>query len=149
MNMMNMVVCQGYLGTDAETKNLGDGNLVASMRLASTKRYLAEDGERRERTTWVRVVTFQRDLIERVLKKRAVKGAQVIVHGELRSSQWVDANGNRRESVELHIGPKHTFQILCDGPGANGASLTEPGNKTTGANKGTGEKGGRHNERSA
>lgn len=100
----NSVVVTGRLGADAEIKTLpGDkGGKVASFSMAADRSFKDRDGEWRTVTDWLRVVTFQPSLIDKVLAKQATKGRLVVVKGVLRAKAW-DQGGQKRTSVEIEV----------------------------------------------
>ena len=109
--MLNHVVLQGYLGGPAEIKPLDSGGKVARMHVATTRAWKNDSDEWEERTAWVRIVTFREGLIDHKIAQKAVKGAPVVLTGELRSNQFEDKDGNRHYVLEVHVGLKHEMQF--------------------------------------
>ena len=71
-----------------------------------------------------------------MIAEKAVKGAPVLLTGELRSNQYDDRDGNRHYVLEVHIGLKHDLQFLPRIPkddaaaaasGAAGPDMSGPG----------------------
>ena len=110
--MLNHVTLQGHLGGPAEIKPIDGGGKVARMSVATRRAWQDDQGEWQDRTAWVRVVTFREGLIDRVIAEKAVKGAPVLLTGELRSNQYDDKDGNRHYVLEVHIALKHDLQFL-------------------------------------
>ena len=134
--MLNHVTLQGHLGGPAEIKPIDGGGKVARMSVATRRAWQDDQGEWQDRTAWVRVVTFREGLIDRVIAEKAVKGAPVLLTGELRSNQYDDKDGNRHYVLEVHIALKHDLQFLPripkdDAPaaasGAAGPDMSDPG----------------------
>ena len=139
--MLNHVTLQGHLGGPAEIKPLEGGGKVARMNVATRRAWQDDKGEWRDRTAWVRVVTFREGLIDRVIAEKAVKGAPVLLTGELRSNRYDDKDGNRHYVLEVHIGLKHELQFPprlpkddaataasgATGPGTSGPGMSDPG----------------------
>ena len=96
---MNSVTIIGHLGNAPETKELENGNTLARFSVATNRRWVDENGDRRERTDWHRVVCFGR--LAEVCDEHLTKGSHVAVRGNLRTSQWSDDDGNNRRSVEI------------------------------------------------
>lgn len=101
---MNVVMLAGRLGGHAEIKTLpgNGGGKVASFSLAAERSFKDRSGEWRSETDWLRVVTFQPSLIDKVLAKQATKGRLVLVQGALRSREW-DQGGEKRTTVEVEV----------------------------------------------
>jgi single-strand DNA-binding protein len=81
---LNRVELIGFIGSDAETKTIPNGNAVTTFSLA-TKTSYKKDGERQERTEWHRVQAWGK------LGEYAgafKKGSHLCVEGELRSREY-------------------------------------------------------------
>lgn len=100
---MNTVMVAGRLGADAEIKTLpGDKGKVASFNLAVERSYKDKSGKWHSETDWLRVVTFQPGLIDKILAKQATKGRLVFVQGALRSRTW-EKDGQKHNTVEIEV----------------------------------------------
>ncbi len=99
--LRNSVQLIGRLGIDPEFKELGNGRRMARMRLATNNYYNNDKGERIEQTDWHTVVAFGKvvDIIEKYVKK----GQEIAIEGRLTSNNWEDKDGNKRQSVEVHL----------------------------------------------
>jgi len=96
---INKVLISGNLTDDPRTNILENGTHVANFRIASNQRYRARDGEWRDKTCFVDVVTW-RQLAERVAS-RLHKGSPVMIEGELQYTQWNAQDGSKRSRVEI------------------------------------------------
>jgi single-strand DNA-binding protein len=96
---INKVIITGNLTDDPRTNILENGTHVANFRIASNQRYKARDGEWRDKTCFVDVVTW-RQLAERV-SGRLHKGSPVMIEGELQYTQWNSQDGSKRSRVEI------------------------------------------------
>lgn len=99
MPSINKVIISGNLTDDPRTNILENGTHVANFRIASNQRYRSRDGEWRDKTCFVDVVTW-RQLAERVAS-RLHKGSPVMVEGELQYTQWNSQDGSKRSRVEI------------------------------------------------
>ncbi len=99
--LRNSVQLIGRLGIDPEFKELGNGRRMARFRLATNNYYNNDKGERIEQTDWHTVVAFGKvvDIIEKYVKK----GQEIAIEGRLTSNNWEDKDGNKRQSVEVHL----------------------------------------------
>lgn len=102
---LNRILLAGRLGGHADIKTLPgqEGGKVASFSLAADRSFKNTDGTWKKATDWIRVVTFQPSLIDKVLAKQATKGRLMQVQGALRSHEWADGDGEIRTSIEVEV----------------------------------------------
>lgn len=98
-NMLNLVVFEGFLGGDAETKQLTSGRVVTNYRIANTRRYKKGDGNFEDQTTWVNVTDWTPGTQQ--IAKYLTKGRNIKVVGRLNTRNYQDANGNNRSVTEV------------------------------------------------
>jgi single-strand DNA-binding protein len=99
---MNMVIFGGFLGADPEIRTNPGGKTVATFRIASTKSWKDQAGQRQERTEWATCVVWgpQAELAQRALRK----GSRCQVVGELQTRSWDDkATGTKRYATEIQV----------------------------------------------
>ena len=96
---LNRVFLIGNVGQDPDVKSLDADRKVASISVATTKRYTDRSGDRKEQTEWYRVVVYGKtaDFVEKYVKK----GSQVFVEGELRTRSYTDKSGTDRQITEV------------------------------------------------
>ena len=123
---LNRAQVIGRLGADAIVNHLTSGGRVANLSIATDEGYIDKaTGERRERTEWHRVVTFQDGLIG-MLEKHARKGRLVYVEGKLQTRKWrKEGEGSDRYSTEIMLVPGGRVQFL-DKPNGAPAPASEP-----------------------
>ena len=114
---INIVLIQGRLGKDAEILKTKDGKTFCRFSIANSKSWKDQNGEWQKRTTWPPIVTFQEGLAEKVLKEKAVKGAHVLIQGEIVGFDYKDQNNIRRIGIEVAIGRNGNIQFLPSGGG--------------------------------
>jgi single-strand DNA-binding protein len=108
---LNKVQLIGHLGRDPEIKTNGDGSVRAMLSLATSDRWTdKEDGEKRERTEWHRVVIWN-SAVAGNAQKYLEKGSLVYVEGELRTRRWTDRSGVERWTTEVAVA-KFNSQVL-------------------------------------
>ena len=119
---LNRAEIIGRLGADVTVNHLANGGRVANLSIATDEGYIDKNsGERRDRTEWHRIVTFQDGLIA-MLEKHARKGRLVYVAGKLQSRKWrKDGEATDRYSTEIMLVPGGRVQFL-DKPNGNGAA---------------------------
>lgn len=90
----------GYLGGDPEMRYTPSGKPVATFSVACNEVWIGDDGQKHEKTTWVRVTTW--DKRAETCAKYLRKGSMVYVEGKPASSGWIDKqSGEVRTTVEV------------------------------------------------
>lgn len=98
---VNKVILVGNLGRDPELRYTKNGQAVANFSVATSESWQSRDGGgREERTEWHRVVAWAKtaELCAQYLSK----GRTVYVEGQLRTREWEDRDGNKRQTTEIH-----------------------------------------------
>jgi single-strand DNA-binding protein len=107
MSGINKVILIGHLGKDPEIKYL-EGNIAKlSFSLATSEIFKDKNGNKSEHVEWHNLV-FWRNLAEngnKILKK----GIQIYVEGKLKTREWIDREGIKKNITEI-IG--ETFVLL-------------------------------------
>ena len=110
--MINKVILLGNVGADPEIRSLPNGGRVANFSLATSETWKGEDGVRKDRTEWHRVVVFQ-DAIVGVIEKYVKKGSKLYIEGSVRTRKYKDQSGNDRYTTEIVIrGQGDKFKML-------------------------------------
>ena len=97
--MYQKTVVVGNLGNDPEMRYTPGGVPVTSFSLAVNRRWIDQEGNLQEKTTWFRVTAW-RKLAENCARFLH-KGQPVLVEGDVEASAWLDQQGNARASLEL------------------------------------------------
>lgn len=101
----NRVLILGNLGQDPEIRRFPTGGKVASLSVATSRRWKnRQTGEFEERTEWHRVsvtADFLVDLVERDCRK----GDRVDITGRLETRKWQDQSGQDRYTTEIVVAP--------------------------------------------
>lgn len=96
---LNKIMVIGNLGTDPEMRYTPNGSPVTSFRIATSRIYNAQDGERREETEWFTVVAWN-SLAERV-NQYLSKGRSIYVEGRLHLRTYQGNDGQTRFTNEI------------------------------------------------
>lgn len=113
MSGINKAIVLGHLGKDPEIRTTQDGRKIASMSIATSSSWRDKaSGERKEKTTWHRIVIFNEGLAK-VAEQYLKKGSKVYVEGEMQTRKW-DDNGVDRYITEVVLGPFHSQLVLLD-----------------------------------
>ena len=101
------MILVGNLGSDPEVRTTPGGQRVANFRMATSRSWNGQDGQRQEKTEWHSIVAWGKlaDICERYLQK----GKQVYVEGRLETRSWQDKEGQTRYKTEVIC---ETMQML-------------------------------------
>ena len=106
----NNIQLKGFVGKDAETKSVTNGNSLTVFSLATKSSFKDKQSEEWvSRTEWHRIVCFGKAA---EFAKALKKGDYAEVEGELRSSEY-NANGDiqsKRRSWEVRASRVHRLQ---------------------------------------
>jgi single-strand DNA-binding protein len=117
MRSLNKAMLIGNVGRDPEIVALKDGNRVAHMSLATSRRWRDKlTGETRERTEWHRIVIFSDKIVE-LVEKYVRKGGRIFVEGEIQTRKWKDQSGQDRQTTEIVLQGYDASIILLDRAG--------------------------------
>ncbi|GAB4439707.1 MAG: hypothetical protein Fur0044_36240 [Anaerolineae bacterium] len=89
----------GNIGRDPELRYTPSGKPVTSFSLASSRSWIAPDGERREETEWFNVVAWGN--LAEICNQKLAKSQQVYVEGRLQTRSWEDDRGQRHFRTEI------------------------------------------------
>lgn len=96
---VNKVIIVGHLGADPEVKNVGSGQTVTRLSVATSENWVDKEGQKQERTEWHRVVVWGR--LAEICGKHLAKGRQVYLEGRLQTRSWEDQQGQKRYTTEI------------------------------------------------
>ena len=104
---VNKAILIGRLGKDPDLRYTPAGKAVASFSLATSERWSAQDGQKKESTTWHNIVAWGRQA--EVLKEYMHKGSQVYIEGRISNRSYDDKEGNKKYISEVVV---QNFQFL-------------------------------------
>lgn len=100
MANVNKVILIGNLTRDPEVRHTPKGTAVGDIALAINRSYSAENGEKREETTYVDVTLWGR--IAEIAQQYLRKGRPVYIEGRLQMDSWEDkATGQKRSKLKV------------------------------------------------
>lgn len=99
MSGLNRVLLIGNVGTDPEMRFTPNGNPVTTFRLAVSRVFNTQEGERKQETDWFTINTWgkQAESCNQFLSK----GKKIFVEGSLISRSWEGADGQKRSKYEV------------------------------------------------
>ena len=98
--MLNKVTLIGRLGNDPEVRHMPNGNPVANISIATSRRWKdKQSDEKREETEWHRIVCFNR--LAEIVGEHLKKGSMIYIEGRIRTNKWQDQSGQDRFTTEI------------------------------------------------
>jgi len=96
---LNKVQLIGNLGADPELRSTTSGTRVATLSVATSRRWNDRSGQQQEKTEWHRVICWDRlaELCERYLSR----GDRIYVEGSIEYRQWEGQDGQTRYTTEI------------------------------------------------
>lgn len=114
MSSFQQVTILGNVGRDPEVKYSANGNAIANVAIATTRKWKDSEGERKEETEWHRVTFFGRSA--EIVGEYVKKGNPLFVTGYLKTRKW-EKDGVERYSTEVIA---ENFQLMArNGGGSN------------------------------
>ncbi len=96
---LNKMIVIGNVGTDPEMRYTPSGNPVTTFRMATSRSYNSQNGERQQETEWFTVVAWNQ--LAEQCNQFLTKGRRAYVEGRLRSRQWEGQDGHTRFINEI------------------------------------------------
>lgn len=122
MAVLNKVQLIGHVGNLPRYSLTKENHPVASVSLATNESYRRND-EWETITEWHNLVFFGK--LATFVSERLSKGAQIYIEGKLRSNNWIDSEGIKRQSINIVV---QTIQLLDN---VKPKELTEQSDKST------------------
>ena len=116
MASFNKVILLGNLTRDPEVRYTPKGTAVTELGMAVNRVYTAENGEKREETTFVDVTLWGRTA--EIAGEYLRKGRPVFIEGRLQLDTWDDKQSGQKRSKLKVVG--EGLQLLGGRPGAGG-----------------------------
>ncbi|MGH9847111.1 MAG: single-stranded DNA-binding protein [Blastocatellia bacterium] len=120
MASFNKIMIVGYLGRDPEIRYTPQGKAFCSFSIATTEKRKDNTGESQDVTTWFRVTYWDR--MAEVANQYLSKGKQVYVEGRLRTSEYTDREGQKRQTLEVFGTDLQFLSPRGDDAGTGGGS---------------------------
>ena len=102
---MNKCIIIGNVGKEPEVRSFQNGGRVANISVATSETWTDKSSaERKERTTWHKIVVTNDALIN-VVEKYVRKGTKLAIEGQIETRKYMDANAAERYVTEIVIRP--------------------------------------------
>ena len=115
----SIAILEGRLGKDPEIKTTGSGSKYCKFSVAVERSY--KNGDERI-TDWVDCTCWNAacDFLEKWFHK----GDPISVQGTLEVSKWTDKDGNKRQSMEVHVDKLRFTESKKGASGGSGSTST-------------------------
>ena len=98
---INKVIVVGNIGRTPELNTLPSGDAVCNFSVATNEQWKNKDGEKQEHTEWFRCVAYGKTA--EFIDKFFESGKAIGIDGKLRTREWEDKEGNKRQTTELIV----------------------------------------------
>ena len=133
--MLNKVQFIGHLGKDPEVRYLSSGTAVCNFSIASTEKWKDKDGEKHERTEWLKCNAFDR--LAEVCGEWLKKGSLVYVEGNLQTREY-EKDGTKRYVTECRVSQMKMLGGKPEGERQERAPASAPKSQAKAPASGTG-----------
>ncbi len=121
---LNKVMLIGNLGADPVIRQTQEGKRLAQLSLATSESWKDKStGEKKEKTSWHRIVIFN-DGLAGVVESYLKKGSKIFVEGQLQTRKYSDANGVEKYTTEVVLGNYNGNLTMLDSRGGGDSSLS-------------------------
>lgn len=100
---LNMLVLQGNLGRDPETRATRSGSIVCTFSLCCTTKTWKQDQP--DKILWMRCTAFGKKA--ETISKYLHKGDEIIAYGKLIENKWETREGEEKSSMEMWVSEFH------------------------------------------
>lgn len=127
---LNKATLIGNLGADPEIRSTHSGTRVATLSVATSRRWTSRGGDPQEKTEWHRVVCW--DKLAEICERYLNKGDRLYVEGRIEYRQWEGQDGQTRYTTEIRA---REMIMLGSGGGREG----QPGSRSESGGSGFSE----------
>ena len=120
MASLNKVFLIGNLVRPPELRYTPTGTAVADLRLAVSRRYATQSGEKRDDTCFLTVIVWAKQA--EACAEYLDKGSPILVDGRLQTRDWETKDGQKRSVVEVVA---ERVQFMGRGKTASGMAVPE------------------------
>jgi single-strand DNA-binding protein len=96
---LNRAQLIGNLGADPEIRSTPSGTRVATLSVATSRRWTDRGGQQQEKTEWHRVICW--DALAEICESYLKRGDRVYVEGRIEYRQWEGQDGQTRYTTEI------------------------------------------------
>src|ERR671931_1850414 len=119
MASLNKVLLIGNLTRPPELRYTPSGTAVADMRMAVSRNYTTQSGEKRDETAFLTVIAWGKTAEN--CSEYLDKGSQIFVEGRIQTRDWEGKDGQKRSATEIVAERIQFLSRLKSGAGAPAA----------------------------
>jgi single-strand DNA-binding protein len=127
---INKAILVGNLGNDPETKYTQGGMAITKISLATSSVRKTKEGETKEETQWHRVTFFGK--LGEIAGEYLRKGSQVYIEGEIRYSDHVGDDGQKRYYTDIIANEMQMLGGRGDSGGGSSGSSSSSSSSSSG-----------------
>lgn len=101
MSIRNKVSLIGRTGKDVEVFTYENGNIKATVTLATSDYYTNQNGEKVEQTEWHNIVAFGKTA--EIMQKYVEKGKEIAIEGKITYKSYESQDGQKRFITEIKV----------------------------------------------
>lgn len=101
MSIRNKVTLIGRVGKEVEVHTFDNGNIKASVSLATSDYYTNQNGEKVEQTEWHNIVAFGKTA--EIMQKYVEKGKEIAVEGKITYKSYDGQDGQKKYITEIKV----------------------------------------------
>jgi single-strand DNA-binding protein len=116
MASLNKVLLMGNLTRPPELRYTPSGAAVSDMRLAVSRNYTTQSGEKRDETAFLTVIAWGKTAEN--CSEYLDKGSQILVEGRIQTRDWEGKDGQKRSATEIVAERVQFISRLKSGAGA-------------------------------
>lgn len=121
---LNKAMVIGNLGSDPEVRSTSSGTRVATLSVATSRRWTDRNGQDQEKTEWHRIVAW--DKLAEICERYLSKGDRVYIEGRIEYRQWEGQDGQTRYTTEIRAREMIMLGGRGDGAGRGGSGRRGP-----------------------
>ena len=115
----NKVILVGNCGKKPMIRTMQDSKKMAVFSLATTEVWYDKTKKKREKTEWHKIVVYQENLVNQVIKPYVAQGSRLLVEGSLEYKKWTDSKGIERLIPEIVLNGYNSSIIILDNKNQN------------------------------
>lgn len=99
---MLKIILSGYVGNDATINDVGNQKAI-NFDIAVSRDYKNSNGDKIERTEWVRAVIWKKKESKATLVEYLRKGTKILIEGEPTCSAYTTKSGEAKSSINVAV----------------------------------------------
>ena len=123
--MFNKVILVGNLTRDIELRYSQSGSAIAKSAIATSRKFTAANGEKREEVMFIDITFFGRS--GEIANQYLRKGSKILVEGRLIFEQWVDQQGQKRSKHSVTVENMQMLDSRSDSSMQGGMGAAQQG----------------------